>query len=55
MPQEKLKLDPNYYPPDYIPDQGDALVLVDNLVPAPTPGKDERRKENTQKKDTKTH
>ena len=49
LPHKKLKLDPNYYPPTYIPKLEDAPALVDNLVPALTLGKDDRRREDTQK------
>ena len=48
-PQEKLKLDPNYYPQTIPPELEDALVLLDSLVPAPTSDKDERGKEDMQK------
>ena len=33
--EQKIKLDPNYYPPNYIPELGDALTLVNNLIPDP--------------------
>ena len=32
--KEKLALDPNYYPPNYVPEE-DAPLLVDNLVAPP--------------------
>ena len=47
-PQEKLKLDPNYYTPNNIPELEDSPVLVDYLVPAPTPDKNKRWKEDMQ-------
>ena len=36
-PQQKIKLDPNYYPPNYILELEDALALVNNLIPDLTP------------------
>ena len=34
-PKEKQALDPNYYPPNYVPEEEDAPILVDNLVALP--------------------
>ena len=34
-PKEKLALDPNYYPPNYVPEEEDAPLLIDNLVIQP--------------------
>ena len=35
-PQQKFKLDPNYYPLNYISEIEDAPTLVNNLIPDPT-------------------
>ena len=32
-PQQKIKLDPNYYPPNYIPELEDAPILTNSLIP----------------------
>ena len=44
-PQQKIELDPNYYPWNYIPELEDALTLVNILIPGPTP---ERRRNRIQ-------
>ena len=35
-PQQKIKLDPKYYPTNYITEIEDAPALVNNLMPVPT-------------------
>ena len=43
-PNEKLDLDPNYYPPNYVPNEKeDAPLLIGNLISPP---------ENTPKEET---
>ena len=44
----KPVLDPNYYPPNYVPKQGeDATTLVNNLVALPTKIMEESKGEET--------
>ena len=45
-PQQKIELDPNYYPPNYIHELADALTLVNNLIPDPIPEGSRNRIQN---------
>ena len=58
VPKEKLALDPNYYPPNYVPEEEDAPLIVDNLVTPPekvlkeeSRGQEEKEEEVDEKKD----
>ena len=44
--QQKIELEPNYYPPNYIPELEGAPTLVNNLIPNPTPGGNRNRIQN---------
>ena len=51
-PKQKQALDPNYYPPNYVLEEEDAPLLVDNLVALPaSPMKKEEDQEEEEGKE----